>query len=125
VNGLSAVVRRYVAPSAAALAAVMIGPALAEADGPSDEQKFVAEARQLPAYVLPQGDRSTDGDILAGGYQACAALDQFPTDSTQAARVYFRGGNTVDGQITYDGQMFMTYAAEFLCNRHSHLYDNF
>jgi hypothetical protein len=30
-----------------------------------------------------------------------------------------------NGQITYDGQMFMTYAAEFLCNRHSHLYDNF
>jgi serine/threonine protein kinase, bacterial len=107
------------------LAALIVAPALAEADGPSDEQKFLAATHQLPAYVLPQGDHSTDADILAGGYQACAALDQYPNDSTQAARVYFHGGNTVDGQITYDGQMFMIYAAEFLCNRHSHMFENF
>jgi serine/threonine-protein kinase len=76
-------------------------------------------------YVLPRGHDSTTDDILAGGYRACAVLDQYPTDSMQAARVYYHGGNTVDGKITYDGEMFMLYAAEFLCNRHSHLYDNF
>ena len=118
-------IERYVAVSVAALAATVMVPALATADGPGDEQKFVTEAHQLPAYVLPQGDRSTDADVLGGGYRACAALDQFPADSTRAAHVYFHGGNTVDGQITYDGQMFMIYAAEFLCSRHSHLFANF
>ncbi|MBV9321840.1 MAG: hypothetical protein JO106_18360 [Mycobacterium sp.] len=93
------------------MAALIVAPALARADGPSDEQKFLAAAHRLPAYVLPQGDRSTDADILAGGYQACAVLNQYPTDSMRAARVYFHGGNTVNGEITYDGQMFMTYAS--------------
>jgi hypothetical protein len=74
---------------------------------------------------MPEGDRSTKSDLLAGGYRACSVLDQYPTDSARAARVYFHGGNTTTGEITYDGQLFMTYAAEYLCNRHAHLYANF
>jgi hypothetical protein len=34
-------------------------------------------------------------------------------------RVFYPGGNTVDGEITYYGQMFILYAAIYLCNRHA------
>ena len=38
----------------------------------------------------------------------------------RASRVFFSGGNTVDGEITHDSQMFLLYAAIYLCNGHSH-----
>ena len=101
-------------------------PVTAQADGTTDEQRFIVAVRDhLPMYVIPGGRYATDDDVLASGYEACAALDQYPTDSMHATRVSYPGGNTIDGEITYDGQMFMLYAAIYLCNRHSHLYDHF
>ena len=59
------------------------------------------------------------------GVRVPAVLRQYPNDSMQATRVFYHGGNTVDGEITYDGHMFMLYAANYLCNRHAHRYENF
>ena len=118
--------KRYVSPFIAALAALRLAPTTAQADGSTDEHRFIVAVRDnLPYYVIPGGRFATDDDVLASGYQACAALDQYPTDSMRATRVFYPGGNTVDGDTTYDGQMFMLYAANYLCNRHSHLYENF
>jgi hypothetical protein len=58
-------------------------------------------------YVLPNGRYSTDADLLASGYKACAAFDQYPNDAERASRVIYPDGNTVDGGITMDGDMFM------------------
>lgn len=107
-SGLSALVRRYVAPSAAALATLIVAPALAEAGGPSDEQKFLAATHQLPAYVLPQGDHSTDADILAGGYGRARPSTNIRTTQRRWRGSTFRAATLSDGQFTYDGQLFMT-----------------
>jgi serine/threonine-protein kinase len=116
---------------AAAVAMLVAGiafafPATARADGPADERKFLTATEGLPMYVLPRGHDSTRADILAGGYRVCALLDQDPTNTMQEAeRFYYRGGNTLDGQITYDGELFFIYSTLFLCKRHSHLYENY
>jgi serine/threonine-protein kinase len=62
---------------------------------------------------------------LAAGYKACAALDQYPTDSERAARIIYPSGNTINGEITYDGYMFMLYSANYLCPRHANMFANF
>ncbi|ORJ52604.1 hypothetical protein B5M45_30935 [Mycobacterium simiae] len=92
---------------------------------PVDERQFITEVRTLPMYVLPNGRYSTNSDLLAAGYRACAALDAYPTDSERATRVIYPTGNTIDGQITYEGHMFMLYSANYLCPRHAHRYANF
>lgn len=94
-------------------------------DVPPDEQGFLAAVANLPMYVIPGGRIPTDASVISSGYRACADLDQYPTDSMRAARAFYPGGNQVDGAITYDGQMFMLYAANYLCRRHAHLYENF
>jgi serine/threonine-protein kinase len=122
--GLSGI--KFVCPFIAALAALVLASTTAQADGSTDQHRFIVAVRDnLPMYVIPGGHDATDDDVLAGGYEACAALDQYPTDSERATRLFYRGGNTVDGEITYDGHMFMLYAANYLCNRHAHLYENF
>jgi hypothetical protein len=79
----------------------------------------------LGMYVLPRGHDSTPADILAGGYRVCTLLDLYPSerDVAQVERLYYHGGNTVDGRITYEGEMFIVYATEFLCTRHSDLFE--
>ncbi|MBV9320846.1 MAG: DUF732 domain-containing protein [Mycobacterium sp.] len=123
-SGLSTFVRCCVFSSAAALVALILVATTAHADGPNDEKLFIAAARQLPMYVLPNGRYSTDEDILAGGYRACVVLDQHPNDPMTAARVYYHGGNTVDGKITDDGFSFMKYAAAFLCDRNFGMFND-
>ena len=40
----------------------------------------------------------TDDDVLASGYEACAALDRYPTPTRcRATRAFYPSGNTVDG----------------------------
>jgi serine/threonine-protein kinase len=114
-------------PLVLALAAAIVGvPATAQADGSTDEHRFIVAIRDnLPMYVIPGGRDATDADVLASGYKACAALDQYPSDSERATRVFYPSGNTIYGEITYEGHMFMLYSANYLCNRHAHLYENF
>ncbi len=94
-------------------------------DAPADEKGFLAATYGLPNYVIPNGRLATDGQRVASGYEVCAKLDQYPTDSMRAARAFYPSGNQSDGEISYDGQMFMLYAANYLCKRHAHLYENF
>ncbi|QNJ90982.1 serine/threonine protein kinase [Mycolicibacterium fluoranthenivorans] len=90
----------------------------------ADEQRFLAAVRMLPMYV--RNDRyGGDAGLLTQGYRACAAFDQYPNDSTRATRVIYPSGNTVDGGITMDGDMFMLYSADYLCPQHAHLYENY
>jgi len=110
----------------AAVGALLLAQATAQADGSTDEHRFIVAVRDnLPNYVIPGGGHASDDDVLASGYKACAALDQYPTDSMRATRAFYPSGNEVDGDITYEGQMFVLYAVDYLCNRHAHLYENF
>ncbi|MBN7379724.1 serine/threonine-protein kinase [Mycobacteroides abscessus] len=109
-------------------AAITLPSVIAEspvADAPADEKGFLTATYGLPNYVIPNGRFATDGQRVASGYEACAKLDQYPTDSMRAARAFYPSGNQSDGEISYDGQMFMLYAANYLCKRHAHLYENF
>ncbi|MGZ9825853.1 serine/threonine-protein kinase [Tsukamurella ocularis] len=89
------------------------------------ERAFLTSTSSLPMYVRPNGRYTTDAEMLAGGYRACRMLDQNPTDATAATRAYFPGGNQVDGGLTYEGKLFVLYAAQNLCPQHAHLYENF
>jgi serine/threonine protein kinase, bacterial len=111
----------------AAVGALLLAQATAQAAGSTDEHRFIVAAVRdnLPNYVIPGGGHASHDDVLASGYKARAALDQYPTDSMRATRAFYPSGNEVDGDITYEGQMFVLYAADFLCNRHAHLYENF
>jgi serine/threonine protein kinase, bacterial len=85
----------------------------------------VAVRQSLPMYVIPGGRFATDADVVASGYRACAALDRHPHDAMAATRDFYPTGNDIDGNITFDGQKFMMTAADYLCQRHAHLYENF
>jgi hypothetical protein len=113
-----------VASSAALLGAALILPSTSRADGPSDEQKFIAAVRQLPTYTWPKGRDTTDADMLAGGYEACAVMDQHPglSDGMTAAKIYYNGSNAMSRDISGAAWDFMTYAAGYLCQRHSNMY---
>lgn len=91
----------------------------------ADEQGFLTATGNLPMYVRPNGRYSTDADMLAFGYKACAALDTYPNDSERATRVLYPSGNQTDGSIAYDGYVFMIYSANYLCPRHAHRFENF
>jgi len=94
------------------------------ADEPADEAGFLKAARTLPMYV--RLDRyGGDAGLIAQGYKACAALDEYPNDPQQATRAIYPQGNDVYGSITMDGDMMMLYSASYLCPRHAHLYDNY
>lgn len=112
-------------PKVAAEPSVNESPTNATVSGtPSNEQGFLAAANQLPMYV--RANRyGGDAGLLEQGYRACAALDQYPNDSQSATRVIYPSGNTVNGSITMDGDMFMLYSANYLCPRHAHLYANY
>jgi serine/threonine-protein kinase len=103
------------------LGATSLATPSAGADGPADEQQFVEAVRTLPFYVLPSRI-PTDADLLAGGYSACAVMDQYPDQPMTVLYIYYKGGNTVDGKITNDGWDFVTYAASYLCERHRDMY---
>ena len=69
---------------------VSLAPTTAQADGSTDEHRFIVAVRDnLPMYVIPGGRFATDDDVLASGYEACAALDRYPSDSMQATRVFY------------------------------------
>jgi serine/threonine-protein kinase len=106
-----------IAVAAGLIAGGIVFSATARADDPPNEQGFIESTSSLPMYVMPSRIL-TDENILAGGYRACAVMDQYPTESRTAAVVYFHGGNTVDGRITDDGWEFMKDAAIYLCDRH-------
>ena len=95
-------------------------PSSSTAATPSDEQAFIRSVRTLPMYVLPNGRYSTDADLVASGYRACAAFDQFPDDSERATKVIYPTGTA-----TMDADMFMLYSANYLCPQHAHLYANY
>jgi hypothetical protein len=72
-----------------ALAARGLTPTTAQADGSTDEHRFiVAVCDNLPNYVIPGGRFATDDDLLASGYQACAALEEIT--SSQLIRRWLR-----------------------------------
>jgi serine/threonine protein kinase, bacterial len=66
-----------------------------------------------------------DAGLIAQGYKACEAFDQYPNDSVRATRAIYPSGNTIYGEITVDADMFMLYSANYLCPRHAHLYANY
>jgi serine/threonine-protein kinase len=105
-----------VATLAVALSIIAASPA--RADGPADEAQFITEVRtKLPNTAIPKGRYATDQEVLAYGYEACAAMDRYPDDGVQAARVFY---GYPPNQIIEDDQMlFMLYAGLYLCNRHS------
>ncbi len=121
VSGRDRIIRRFIA-ALAAITVLLLAPNTAHADGPADEQRFLSATNELPMYVLPKGHDSTPADILAGGYAACAAMDQYPDDPMKAAYNYYKGGNTIDGEITNDGLLFLRDASIYLCSRHSTLF---
>ncbi len=90
------------AASAALVGAASLAPSTARADGPSDEQKFIEVVRQLPTYTWPNGRSTTDADMLAGGYEACAVMDQHPnlSDGMTAAKIYYNGSNAMYRDIS-------------------------
>jgi hypothetical protein len=113
-----------VAASAALLGVAPFSASTARADGPSDEQTFIGAVRQLPTYTWPKGRDTTDADMLAGGYAACAVMDQHPalSDGMTAAKIYYNGSNAMYRDISGAAWDFMTYAASYLCERHRDMY---
>src|SRR5712675_866794 len=77
--------------AAALIAGGLSFTATAKADDPPNERGFIEATSGLPMYVMPSRIL-TDENILAGGYRACAVMDQYPTESRTAAVVYFHGG---------------------------------
>lgn len=112
---------KVIAIAVGALSTLTLTSGLASADGPQGEQQYIEATSDLPMYVMPDRILS-DEKILAGGYQACDVMDQYPGEPFTAAVVYFHGGNTVDNKITDDGWRYMTYASMYLCERHASMF---
>ena len=104
--------------------AAHVDPYAAQADGPADEQQFLQLIQQLPMAVLPAGKWGTSAGNLAGGYRACAAMDQYPDDSVEAAKVYFSDRLQPGQSAGFEQLWFMRYASTLLCDRHAAMYDN-
>lgn len=96
----------------------------ANADGKGDEQKFLSSVRQLPAYTWPNGPGTTDAQMLAGGYRACAVMDQNPDPASGmiAAKLYYNGPTAMYREVSGAAWDFMAYSASYLCYRNAKMY---
>ena len=96
----------------------------ANADGKGDEQKFLKSVRPLPTYTWPNGLGTTDVQMLAGGYRACAVMDQNSgaSNGMTAAKMYYNGPNAMYREISGAAWDFMAYSASYLCSRNTNMY---
>ena len=111
-----------VATALAAISAITANTA--NADGKGDEQKFLSSVRQLPTYTWPNGPSTTDAQMLAGGYRACAVMDQNPGpgNGMTAAKMYYNGPNAMYREVSGAAWDFMAYSASYLCYRNGKMY---
>jgi hypothetical protein len=87
----------------------------AHADGRIDEGRFLQVVGTMSSYVRPYGDSTTNAQLLAFGYRACAKLDRHPTDLGAATRALYHQVNP-----SWEQAQVVFYAGEYLCNRHWH-----
>lgn len=102
---------------AAAVVAVGIGACVqapAQADGRLDQGRFVVVTSTMHDFVKPFGLRTTDAQMLAFGYRACAALDRNPASTVAAVQDLYRQS----GNPEWERQQVVFHAAQYLCNRH-------
>lgn len=88
------------------------------------ESDFVTVVADLPTYVKP-GRINEPAKVVAGGYRACQAMDNHPNDSQAAVQEYYPRGTQADGTVDYNGMLFFIYSANYLCPRHSGMWENF
>jgi hypothetical protein len=52
-------------------------------------------------------------------------MDNHPNDSQAAVQEYYPRGTQADGTVDYNGMLFFIHSANYLCPRHSGMWDNF
>lgn len=105
---------RAMAAGIATLGAATLVQAPAHADGRLDQGRFLVVTSNMHDFVKPFGNRTTDGQMLRFGYQACAALDRNPASTVAATQALYRQA----GNPEWERQQVVFYAAQYLCNRH-------
>ena len=93
----------------------------------ANEHQFIQQAWELPSYIVPGSHAADAQATLTAGYQACAAMDQHPDNGDLATRAFYQGTlhYTLTDRDWYNADVFMIYAANNLCPRHSGMWENF
>lgn len=109
----------------AAIAALVGGVAFA-APAQADEHQFVENVWNsgIPMAYIPGGHDADAQATAAAGYRACAAMDEFPDNGFLATQVFYAKMKYTIDEWFYP-QLFMVYAANGLCPRHSDMWADF
>lgn len=80
-----------------------------------NEAEYIAAIRGLSAFA-----NTPASQIVVIGRQSCKGMDKFPGDTTAAAAWVYPGT-----RISYEHEMTLLYAANYLCPEHSAMWGNY